>query len=193
MSDIDLCLLYAERSCRERIDNLLEGVWSFCFSVLSICNLFLTLIISLSLSLSLFVCVCVCVCVCVYVYTSCRYLSFYWGTAKDLHMSAMSAAVYEEWLQVFKSGRPWLEHHAWPSSRALLRLAHNVLCLRKCFLSVRCCMVVHSSKTSSIMSFHGVDLYNMRPVVIRLSKNVKTRWWMRLVDQKLFYTMLFEQ
>jgi hypothetical protein len=36
-------------------------------------------------------------------------MSFYWGTAQDLHMNPMSAAIYEQWLQVFKAGRPWLD------------------------------------------------------------------------------------
>jgi len=35
------------------------------------------------------------------------WMSFYWGTAKQLDMSPIGAAMYDDWLGIFGKGRPW--------------------------------------------------------------------------------------
>ena len=36
------------------------------------------------------------------------FMTFYWGTADDMHMPPVESTVYKEWLGVWERGRPWL-------------------------------------------------------------------------------------
>jgi endo-1,4-beta-mannosidase len=35
------------------------------------------------------------------------WMSFYWGTAEQLNMNPIGAALYDKWLGIFSKGRPW--------------------------------------------------------------------------------------
>eukprot|EP01052_Picozoa_sp_SAG31_P034867 SAG31_NODE_4130_length_3555_cov_7.058449_3_plen_225_part_00 len=35
------------------------------------------------------------------------WMTFYWGTAKQLNMSPVAAELYDKWLGIFSKGRPW--------------------------------------------------------------------------------------